>query len=477
MSRGGSLWVAFALLVALLVVSVPSLPAARGAGAGLVITPTNPTPLETISSQTPNITASFTDSGGSVDPSSVVMLVNGLNVTGVDTFFVTPFGVAYQVPSILKLPLGNNTVSLSAADNLGNHAVYTWGFQINLSAGSTKPLIPVNLQGILIDIGLVAGVAALGAGGYIVYLRRTRRFTFRKYFATHPVKREYLVLYLPAVAAFVVVLIGLVFVLGQPGLPLLAPEYVLIAGIFVGLTAFAIDSRREKALIRARERAFAQFLFEMADAMRGGIDPAKAVIELAKSTSNLLAKPLRVAADQIRLGRPFETVLTGMVTDMKSPLVSRYAGLIAEASNVGGETSAVVYRAAKDMDDFIKIEVERNKQLTLPVAVLYISFGVLMAVLFSLLSIAPSLGSISFSVFGGGGNPLNSGGGAHAVGAVVPKLSKATLEQRFADLMIINGFGTGIIIGSFTEGRAKYGLIHSLAMAAATLVAFFILFP
>jgi hypothetical protein len=162
---------------------------------------------------------------------------------------------------------------------------------------------------------------------------------------------------------------------------------------------------------------------------------------------------------------------------MNSPLINRYAGLIADATNVGGETSTVVYRAAKDMDDFIKIEVERGKQLTLPVAVLYISFGVLMAVLFALLSIAPSLGSISFSIFSGGANPLSGGGGGGAAAIVVPKLSTTTLEQRFADLMIINGVGTGIIIGAFTEGKVKYGLLHSLALAAATLIAFFILYP
>jgi len=267
-------------------------------------------------------------------------------------------------------------------------------------------------------------------------------------------------------------------VTNTPHLPLLADEYVLVGGMFIGLTAYAFDARREKAQIRAYERAFAQFLFEMADAMRGGIDPAKAIIELSKTYRNILRKPLRIAADSLRLGRRVEDVLREMAAPMKSPLINRYAGLIADATNVGGETSTVVYRAAKDMDDFIKIEIERNKQLTLPVAVLYISFGVLMAVLFSLLSIAPTLGSISFTIFGGGANPLSAGSGTgKAAAVIVPKLSKDTLEQQFADLMIINGVGTGVIIGAFTEGRVKYGLLHSLALAAATLVAFFIIYP
>ena len=470
----GPPFIAVLLLALLFLGLLSAVPSAHAVGSPLTITPTNPPPGSTVATQTPNISVTFSDGAGTVDPRSVVMLVDGINVTDLDAFVATPTAAYYPVLPILKLAEGNHTVDVSAADSAGNHAEYSWGFQVNLTAGAAGPLIPVNLESILVDVGVVAGLAAAGAGGYILYLKRTRRFTFRKYFATHPVRREYVVLYIPATAAFVFLLVGLIYVIGSTGLPLLAPEYVVIVATFIGLTAFAIDARREKRLVRARERAFAQFLFEMADAMRGGIDPAKSVIELAKTTSNILSKPLRIAADQIRLGRPFEAVLTGMVSDMKSPLVSRYAGLIAEASNVGGETSAVVYRAAKDMDDFIKIEVERGKQLLMPVAVLYIAFGVLMAVLFALLYIAPTLGTINISFLNG--NPLagaSTGGG----GSTVPKLDPSTLKVRFFDLMLIVSLGTGAIIGAFTEGKARYGLLHSLGLAAGTAIAFAVIFP
>ena len=465
-------WGALLVLAVLALGLAPPAHAAHPADGAITITPTSPLPLATVASRTPNITATFSDAAGTIDPSTVLMFVNGLNVTGVQTFVPSTTGVYYEVPSILRLPIGNNSVTISVSDTLGNHAQYSWAFQVNLTAGPSHPILPVNVTSILLDIGLIAGLAALGAGGYIVYLRRTRKFTFRKYFATHPVKREYVVLYIPATAAFAFVLLGLIYVSGSVGLPPLAPEYVFVTGFFIALTAFAIDSRREKSLIRARERAFAQFLFEMADAMRGGIDPAKSVIELSKTTSNILSRPLRIAADQIRLGRSFESVLTSMVSDMKSPLVSRYAGLIAEASNVGGETSTVVYRAAKDMDDFIKIEIERGQQLLLPIAVLYIAFGVLMAVLFALLYIAPSLGSINVSFLGG--NPLQNGA---TPASTVPKLDPLTLKVRFFDLMLIISIGTGAIIGAFTEGKARYGLLHSLGLVAATVIAFLIMFP
>jgi len=160
---------------------------------------------------------------------------------------------------------------------------------------------------------------------------------------------------------------------------------------------------------------------------------------------------------------------------MGSPLISRYAELIADASSVGGETALVVYRAAKDMDDFVKIEDERVQQLTLPVAVIYIAFAVLLAVLFALLYVSPSLGSLNISFIGGGGNPLSSSGTSTA--AAVPKLTEAALHERFYQLTLINALGTGAIIGAFTEGKPRYGLLHSLGLAAATTIAFALFNP
>jgi archaellum biogenesis protein FlaJ (TadC family) len=442
----------------------------------IVITPLNPLPESVAHTQTPNITATYTDSAGQILPTQVTMIVDGLDVTGIEGTIVTSKEVSYTPPTILKLKPGNHTVTVDVTDSAGNHAEYSWGFTVNITAPAPNPLVILNSQGPLLEIAAGAAIVAAGTGGYILYLKRTRRFTFRKYFATHPVQKEYVVLYVPAVAAFIFILLGLIFVSGTPGEPLLAPEYVVIIGLFIGLLAFAADARREKQRRRAYERAFAQFLFEMADAMRGGIDPAKSIIELSKTSGNVMRKDLRIAADGIRMGRPFDVVLQTMVAPMRSTLIQRYAGLISDAASIGGETSVVVYRAAKDMDDFIKIEIERNQQLVLPVAVLYIAFGVLMAVLFSLLFIAPSLGSINISFLNG--NPLNSAGGAGGVTpTTVPRLSPAALKQRFFDLMLINSMGTGVIIGAFTEGKARYGLLHSLALMAATAIAFAIVFP
>jgi archaellum biogenesis protein FlaJ (TadC family) len=443
---------------------------AHPAGSAITIVAVYPAPGTTIAAQEPTIHAAFYDNASEIAPGSADIVVDGSDVTSFQGVNVSASGISYQVPSILRLANGNHSVTVSVNDTLGNHATYSWGFIVNTSAVISSGGIGINPVTVVLYVAVGAGIAGLVFVSYYTYLRRRRRFTFKKYFTINPVNKGYIILIVPFVVAFLFVLIALTYVLRTPGLPFLAPEYVIVAGIFIALTAYAVDARAQIARVRAYERAFAQFLFEMADAMRGGLDPAKALVELSVTTSNTLSKTLRIAADGIRMGRPFDFVLRTAVAPMRSPLITRYASLIADASSVGGETAAVVYRAAKDMDDFIKIEQERNAALTLPVAILYVSFGVLMAVLFALLNIAPTLGTLNISFISG--NPLTGAGGGAA--AVAPKLSVTGLDISFFNLMAINSLGTGVIIGAFTEGKPKYGLIHSLAMLGATTVAFFL---
>jgi archaellum biogenesis protein FlaJ (TadC family) len=446
----------------------------------ILIAVVSPTPNSTVYSSTPTIVASYLDSGpGTINPAAVYMIVDGKNITGIEGFNVSTTQVSYTPPTILALNNSNHTVTVIVGDTGGSTASLTWNFTVNTNAApAPNPLAGFKITTVLLYVGVGAAIALGAVGGYILFLKQTTRFTFRKYFATHPVERNYLVVYIPFALAFAFVIIGLLYVYTTPGLPSNAVDYVFIIAIFIALTLWGIDSRREMLRIRTYERAFAQLLFELADAMRGGIDPAKAIVELSKTHTNILRKSLRIAADGVRLGRPFDAVLRDMVAPMKSKLISRYAGLIADATAIGGETATVVYRAAKDMDDFVKIEEEREKRLYLPVAVIYIAFGVLTAVLVALLFIAPELGSININ-FLSSSHPLASGGSSSSSSSIptVPHLPFSVLKERFFELMIINALGTGAIIGAFTEGRARYGILHSLALIAGTAVLFAILFP
>ena len=461
-------WTVVSVAVIFAVVLVVSSDGARAAGPAIEVIPVTPLPGSTIFNRTPVIIADFVDNTSTVNPSSVKMLVNGVDISGAEGFSAYSNKAVYYVPQVLELRFGLNNVTVLASDQAGHTANYTWNFTVGVPA--PKSAFSVNPRTILFYVAAGTVIFGVAFGATYAYVRETRRFTFRRYFAIHPVGRDYLTLVIPLAVAFIFTLAALTYVFSSPALPWYSPEAVLVAALWIGLTAYALDSRHELTRIRAYERAFAQFLFELADALRGGLDPAKAVTELSTTHVDILQKPLRVAADGIRVGRPFEEVLRNMAQPMKSTLISRYASLIADASTAGGETAIVIHRAAKDMDDFIKIETERANQLSLPIAVLYISYGILMAVLFALLYLAPSLGSVNLGLIGAGSSGLSG----PAV-STVPKLSPTGLRDDFLYLGLIVSIGTGAIIGAFTEGKVKYGLIHSLGLSLATLLAFAII--
>lgn len=90
----------------------------------------------------PLITASFDDraSGSGVNSSSVVLLVNGGDVTSLAS--VDASGFAY-IPAN-SIPNGMVTVVVSFSDNAGNQAYVTWSFTVDTVAPSISGATPVN---------------------------------------------------------------------------------------------------------------------------------------------------------------------------------------------------------------------------------------------------------------------------------------------------------------------------------------------
>jgi pilus assembly protein TadC len=247
-------------------------------------------------------------------------------------------------------------------------------------------------------------------------------------------------------------------------------EYIILLAIFTVLVPYAFDSLFERRRIEQYERSFAQFLFELADALRGGIDPMRAIVELSTTHTGILKKHLRQAADNIKIGRPFDEVMEGLVKPIKSDLIHRYATLMAETSKVGGETSLVIYRVAKDMDDFIKINQERRRQLSAQTFVIYIAFAVLLIIIYQLITLFPSMTGFNFSLLS-----TTSLSQFQNTQSNPFQISEELLKRRFFHMMLINSIGTGTLIGAFIDGKIKYGLIHSIVLTLVTLTFFVLL--
>ena len=422
------------------------------ASAQVTFVAASPLEGETVRTGTPTLVVNYT---GELDPALLRFSLDGLEAGADEGLLVNEGNITYAVHEILKLREGNHTYSVSSGD-----ALLEVRFVVNYTV-PTEPAKPLDVKLIVIVVSVCLGVLAVAGGGLYAWARKAKRFTFRKHFLRHPAQLKFIALYLPAGVATLVALGGLFFVATMPDPPRFAVEYVLVAGAALALGPFGLASARTAVRTRALERAFAQFLFELADAVRGGIDPVKAVQELAKTQDGLLRKPIQRAADMLRLGRPMEEALKTMTAGMGSPLVSRYAALVGEASSMGGSVSGVMQRAAKDMDDLVKIKAERRRALRQPVFTMYMAFGVLLLMVLQIVGFAPNIGDLNFGALtGGGGKPQ------------VERMGIPAMQDAFFHLLLLNAAGAGLLVGSFTEGRIRNGILHGIVMTAVACLAY-----
>jgi len=427
------------------------------------ITIISPEQGETVDISTPEIKVEYNDPSG-IEINTVKLIVDGYPVSDWDETIITSTSASYIPPEFLGFDEGNYSVTIEVSDIHGNTAKETWTFIVKMSTYQVKEET-IDVFTIITYILYGTAIVFIAFSIYIIYLKKTKKFTFKKYFIQHKIKKEIFVFYIPLIIAFLFSILGLAIVSKDPSLPAFSMEYILIIGIFIAIGPFAVYSQMDRRKIAKYERAFSQFLFEMADAMRGGLDPTKALIELSKTDKGILKNHLKRAADGIKLGRPFDEVIGAMIKPIKSDLLKRYGLLIGETSKIGGETSQVIHRAAKDMDDFLKINQERRRQLLGQTTTIYIAFIVLLIILWQLIVIFPSIEGMNISLLKGTSfDPTENTG--------ITRMSFFTIKQRFFHLVTIDSLGTGTIIGMFIDGNIRYGLIHSLILTAITVIFF-----
>jgi flagellar protein FlaJ len=239
-------------------------------------------------------------------------------------------------------------------------------------------------------------------------------------------------------------------------------DLVLVIGLMVALAPYAVDTYRAERLRRKNEADFADFLFEMSELIRGGIDPVKAVNTLAEGDLGSITKQVRIAAKQMQIGYTFEQAMRNLSASLHSSLVSRYVDLVIQASYSGGGVSNLIQRASADMSTFIALEGEKRSGLAQYTMILYVGEVVLVALAAILvIQFVPELSGISALTSGAatGGFLSNS------------DINTVPLERDLFFLIILNGLLGGLVIGKISEGKIKHGVKHGLILVLIAFLA------
>jgi flagellar protein FlaJ len=302
---------------------------------------------------------------------------------------------------------------------------------------------------------------------------------FKKIYNKYNLKREHIILLLPALIAVILVVISIlpsgqqniseedytnvtkeVTITNDQGVPKNLDQVIVFA-VLIAITPYSIDVYLTRKRTTRYEEEYIGFLYEFSELLRGGLDPLGAIKEIASPaletgrSLQALSPHLKKAAAQIEWGVSFETVIASMAESLKSPLLSKYSKLIVQASRLGAMSPAIILKCADDLEKTLQLEHEKEAALKEYLFIIYAAQFILIGLIFLLNStLLPSVLSM-FKTEMGKGSPL---------GIAAPSMNLASFKTGFFHVIMINAFASGIIAGQLTAGKARHGLSHSVIL-------------
>ena len=219
---------------------------------------------------------------------------------------------------------------------------------------------------------------------------------------------------------------------------------------------FINETKRQKEI----EIAFLEFSRNLVESVKSGIAIPRAVMYVSNKEYRSLTPYVKKLAGQIELGIPVRKALWTFANDTKNPVIKRSISIMNEAERSGGDIRDVLDSIVSSVLNVKKLKEERRASVYSQVVQGYLVFFIFIAIMLVLeLWLFPKLGGIS-------------GGLETGISGENLQASTIDIDKIFFSLIIIQGFFAGIMIGKFSEGTLKQGLIHSfiLMMLAALIV-------
>ncbi len=255
-------------------------------------------------------------------------------------------------------------------------------------------------------------------------------------------------------------MIGLMFTIIIAGLDvyfLLGTRWFLaglVLAISIVLIQIGLDIYHENKRQKEIEIQFLEFIRNLTESVKSGISIPKSIIHVSKKDFTVLNPFIRKLSNQIESGIPTRRALQIFAQDTNNTVIRRSISIIVEAEQSGGDISDILIAVVDSVINVKRIKEERKASAYSQIVQGYIVFYVFIAIMLIMqLWLFPKLVGLSSSLQGGLGGSLLGG-----------QASSFNLENVFFSMIMIQGFFAGIMVGKFSEGSLKNGLIHSLIL-------------
>ena len=233
---------------------------------------------------------------------------------------------------------------------------------------------------------------------------------------------------------------------------------VIIIAASISWSQFWIDFFKEQTRQKEIEEKFLEFVRALVGTVRSGISIPQALRQTSNKDYGALTKYTNKLANQLEWGIPVHDALITFSKDTGNNVIKRSISIVLEAERSGGDIENVLESVTDSVVHIKKMKAERKAGTYSQVVQGYIVFFVFIGIMLLLqIKLFPTLQGMSTGMTQGLG-------GSGMLGGMFGEGEKANLDGIFFGLLMVQGLFAGIMIGKFSEGTIKQGLMHSLAL-------------
>lgn len=241
---------------------------------------------------------------------------------------------------------------------------------------------------------------------------------------------------------------------------------IIVVAITIGWLQFWIDFFAETKRQKELELNFLEFIRNIVGNVRSGVTVNKGIINVADEDYGALNQHVKKLAKQLEWGIPLHKALVTFANDTENVVIKRSVSIIIEADESGGDIESILDAVTDSVVNIKKMKQERKtsaySQIVQGYIVFFVFIGIMLILqlwLFPLLAQSLDFPSeedtLGLDALAGASNFFQEG-------------EAANLDTIFFALIMIQGFFAGIMIGKFSEGTLRSGLLHSLILMTLT---------
>lgn len=306
--------------------------------------------------------------------------------------------------------------------------------------------------------------------GLIAALKRYDRWTNIREFISDPL---HYFLILPHRTFYFSVPVGIIYLVywyfqipdyGDYEFYLTVLDDYIIATFLIFFVPYAIAQLIWSRRIGDIEASLPDFLQRLAGINEVGLTIAKALSILVRTNLGLLSYEIKKIKRDLEWGSNVEDALVRFEERLSTPSISRTVTLITRASAMSGEIGQVLTIAASDADMSETLKRERQGEMFLYTAVVYLAFFVF---IFVVLVIGTQFLPV-IEMTDASAASMSGTGAFSSVGGI----SALTYGRLFYHAVIIQAICSGLIAGLMGESSLAAGVKHACIMVFVAFVIF-----